>query len=123
LITVGATLAPLNVAVVPAEEVCGKKKPPERVMFALEAIDDTLAGVEEITAGRTGATVKVAGGDVSPLLLRTTMFTAFACWSSADGIVTRSRVESINVGTMGTPSTSTTEVEKKSVPLATLPFM
>jgi hypothetical protein len=113
----------LNVAVVPAEEVCGKKKPPARVMFALEAIDDTLAGVEEITAGRTGATVKVAGGDASPLLLRTTMFTAFACWSSTDGIVTRSRVESINVGTMGTPSTSTTEVEKKSVPLAALPLM
>jgi hypothetical protein len=72
LITVGVTLAPLNVAVVPPAEVWGGiKKPPERVTFALEAMDDTLAGVEEITAGRTGATVKVAGGEVSPLLLRT----------------------------------------------------
>jgi hypothetical protein len=47
------------------------KKPPERVTFALEAMADTLAGVEEFIAGRTGATVKVAGGDVSPLLLST----------------------------------------------------
>jgi hypothetical protein len=72
LTTVGATLTPLKVAVVPPEAVWGgKKKPPERVTFALEAIADTLSGVEEITAGRTGATVKLAGGDVSPLLLTT----------------------------------------------------
>src|SRR5262249_51185737 len=72
LVTVGATATPLNVAVVPPEEVWGgKKKPPERVMFALEAIEETLAGVEAITAGRTGATVKLAGGDVSPFVLRT----------------------------------------------------
>jgi hypothetical protein len=68
------------VAVVPPEEVWGgKKKPPDRVTFALEAIDDTLSGVEEIIAGRTGATVRVAGGDVSPLLLITRIFTAPAC--------------------------------------------
>jgi len=70
--TVGVTLTPLNVAVVPPEEVWGgMKKPPERVTLALEAIDDTLAGVEEMTAGRAGATVKLAGGEVSPSVLRT----------------------------------------------------